>query len=84
VLALIALSRERVQTRGHRNVLLLVLCRAGSMTTISLTATVASLAGDALVSDKALATRPVTAGVVGTALGTIPASLLTRSGTRRR
>jgi hypothetical protein len=69
---LIAAGRERVDDSSRRNVLLLVLCQATFMSTTSLTATVASLAGYALATDKALATLPITAGVVGTAVGTIP------------
>jgi MFS family permease len=80
---LIAASRERIDDSSRRNVLLLVLCQATFMSTTSLTATVASLAGYALATDKALATLPITAGVVGTAVGTIPASLLMRRVGRR-
>jgi MFS family permease len=80
---LIAAGRERVDDSSRRNVLLLVLCQATFMSTTSLTATVASLAGYALATDKALATLPITAGVVGTAVGTIPASLLMRRVGRR-
>jgi hypothetical protein len=77
---LIAASRERIDDSSRRNVLLLVLCQATFMSTTSLTATVASLAGYALATDKALATLPITAGVAGTAVGTIPASLLHHRG----
>jgi MFS family permease len=52
-------------------------------TASSLTATVGTLAGHGLAADKALATLPATAVVVGTALGTIPASLLVRRAGRR-
>jgi predicted MFS family arabinose efflux permease len=67
----------------RRNVLLLALCQAAFMSSVSLVATVGSLAGHALASDKALATLPATAVVVGTALGTIPASLLMRRAGRQ-
>lgn len=67
----------------RRNVLLLALCQAAFMSTTSLMATIGSLAGHALAADKALATLPATAVVVGTALGTIPASLLMRRVGRR-
>jgi MFS family permease len=53
------------------------------MSSTSLTATVGSLAGYALAADKALATLPATAVVVGTAIGTIPASVLMRRVGRR-
>jgi MFS family permease len=66
-----------------RNVLLLTLCQAVFMSSTSLTATVGSLAGHALAADKALATLPATAVVVGTAIGTIPASVLMRRVGRR-
>jgi MFS family permease len=67
----------------RRNVLLLALCQAAFMSSASLVATVGSLAGHALATDKALATLPATAVVVGTALGTIPASFLMRRAGRR-
>jgi MFS family permease len=53
------------------------------MSSGALMATVGSLAGHALAADKALATLPATAVVIGTALGTIPASLLMRRAGRR-
>jgi MFS family permease len=68
---------------SRRNVLLLALCQAAFMSSTSVTATVGSLAGHALAADKALATLPATAVVVGTALGTVPASLLMRRIGRR-
>jgi MFS family permease len=70
--------------RSRRNVLILTLCQAAFMSTTSLVATVGSLAGHALAADKALATLPATSAVVGTALGTIPASLVMRQVGRRR
>jgi MFS family permease len=54
------------------------------MSTASLIATVGSLAGHVLAADKALATLPATAVVVGTVLGTVPASLLMRRAGRQR
>jgi MFS family permease len=69
--------------RSRRNVLLLALCQAVFMSTASLMVTIGSLAGHALAADKALATLPATAVVVGTALGTIPASLSMRRVGRR-
>jgi MFS family permease len=64
--------------RRRRNLALLTLCQAAFMSTQSLMATIGTLAGHALAADKALATLPATAMVVGTAVGTIPASLLMR------
>ena len=69
--------------RSRRNVLLLALCQAAALSTASLMATIGTLAGHDLASDKSLATLPATALTVGTALGTIPASLLTRSAGRQ-
>lgn len=54
------------------------------MSLVSLVATVGSLAGHGLAADKGLATLPATAVVVGTALGTVPASLLMRRIGRQR
>lgn len=68
---------------GHRNVLLLALCQAAFVSASTLTATVGSLAGHALAQNKALATAPSAALVIGTALSTIPASLLMRRVGRR-
>jgi MFS family permease len=58
-------------------------CQAAFMSTGSLMVTIGSLAGHALAADKGLATLPGTAVVVGTALGTVPASLLMRRVGRR-
>ena len=68
---------------GHRNVLLLALCQAAFVSAATLTATVGSLAGHALAQNKALATAPSAALVIGTALSTIPASLLMKRVGRR-
>jgi MFS family permease len=66
-----------------RNVLLLTLTQATSSTSVTLIATVGSLAGYALATNKALATLPSTMAVIGTALSTIPASLLMKRVGRR-
>jgi MFS family permease len=66
-----------------RNVLLLTLTQATSSTSVTLVAAVGSLAGYALASNKALATLPSTMAVIGTALSTIPASLLMKRVGRR-
>ena len=50
---------------------------------MTLIAAVGSLAGYALASNKALATLPSTMAVIGTALSTIPASLLMKRVGRR-
>jgi predicted MFS family arabinose efflux permease len=69
--------------RSRRNVLLLALCQAAFISTASLMATIGTLAGHVLAADKAFATLPATALTVGTALGTIPASLVMRRVGRR-
>jgi MFS family permease len=66
-----------------RNVLLLTLTQATSSTSVTLIAAVGSLAGYALASNKALATLPSTMSVIGTALSTIPASMLMKRVGRR-
>ena len=66
-----------------RNVLLLTLTQATSSTAVTLVAAVGALAGYALASNKALATLPSTMSVIGTALSTIPASLLMKRVGRR-
>ena len=63
--------------------LLLTLTQATSSTSVTLIAAVGSLAGYALASNKALATLPSTMSVIGTALSTIPASLLMKRVGRR-
>ena len=63
--------------------LLLTLTQATSSTSVTLVAAVGALAGYALASNKALATLPSTMSVIGTALSTIPASLLMKRVGRR-
>jgi MFS family permease len=60
----------------RRNVLLLAASQAMFQTTSVLIMTVGGLAGYMLADDKALATLPIAAATVGTAIATIPASLL--------
>jgi len=64
-------------------VLLLTLTQATSSTSVTLIAAVGSLAGYALATNKGLATLPSTMAVIGTALSTIPASLLMKRVGRR-
>ena len=66
-----------------RNVLVLTVTQATSSTSLTLVSAVGSLAGYALASNKALATLPSTMAVIGTALSTIPASLLMKRVGRR-
>ncbi|RPI46207.1 MAG: MFS transporter [Betaproteobacteria bacterium] len=67
----------------HRNVLVLSGCQATLQITGATMISVTGLAGYALAVDKALATVPLTSYVLGSALTTIPASLLMRSVGRR-
>lgn len=69
--------------RARRNVVLLALCQALSMTGISIVLTVTALAGTAIAPVKALATLPLSVQVVATMLTTLPASLLMRRYGRR-
>src|SRR4029453_10491268 len=66
-----------------RNGLLPPLGQATSSTSVTLVSVVGSLAGYALASNKALATLPSTMSVIGTALSTIPASMLMKRVGRR-
>jgi MFS family permease len=75
--------QESLVNGSRRNVLLLALCQAAFISTAALMATIGTLAGHALAADKAFATLPATALTVGTALGTIPASLVMRRVGRR-
>lgn len=69
--------------KQRRNTLVLSACQATLQTTgITMTA-VTGLAGYALAADKSLATVPLTCYVIGSAMTTIPASLLMNSIGRR-
>ena len=69
--------------KQHRNVLVLSACQAtlqtGGVTLVAIT----GLAGFALASDKAFATVPLTCYVIGSAMTTIPASMLMKAVGRR-
>ncbi|MBI4190230.1 MAG: MFS transporter [Betaproteobacteria bacterium] len=69
--------------KAKKNVALLSGCQALLLTNNSILIATNGLAGYALAADKALATLPVTAYVVGAALTTMPASLLMRRLGRR-
>ena len=62
--------------RQYRNVLVLSGCQATLQTTGATLISVTGLAGYALAADKSFATVPLTCYVLGSALTTIPASLL--------
>lgn len=63
---------------ARRNVFILSLCMALSNSAVTLQVTLGGLVGHILSDDKAFATLPVTFVVGGTALATIPASMLMR------
>ena len=65
------------------NVLTLALSQALMLSAIVLAMTLAAILGNMLAPDKALATLPVAAMVVGTALASLPASMLMRRLGRR-
>ena len=72
-----------ILTPQRRNVLVLALCQAMVMTSLTIMATVSALAGHELADDKALATWPLGLQQVGVMLATFPASLLMRRLGRR-
>jgi len=69
--------------KARKNVALLSACQGLLLTNNSVLITVNALAGYALAPDKALATLPVTAYFVGSALTTLPVSLLMKRIGRR-
>ena len=69
--------------RQRRNVLVLSACQATLQTAGVTMIAVTGLAGFALASDKAFATIPLTCYVVGSAITTVPASLLMNAVGRR-
>ena len=69
--------------RQHRNVFVLSGCQATLQTTGATMISVTGLAGYALADDKAFATVPLTCYVFGSAIATVPASLLMRRIGRR-
>ena len=69
--------------KAKKNVALLSACQGLLLTNNAILIATNALAGYALASDKALATLPVTAYIVGAALTTMPASLLMRRLGRR-
>ena len=69
--------------KQYCNVLVLSGCQATLQTTGVTMVAVTGLAGLALAADKAFATVPLTCYVLGSAVTTIPASLLMRTAGRR-
>ena len=72
------------QIAGRRNVLLLATSQALMLSAVVLSMTLAAILGGLLAPDKGLATLPVAAMVIGTALASTPASLFMRRFGRRR
>jgi MFS family permease len=68
----------------RRNVLLLAGCQALLLTNSVTMLTISALAGHDLARNKALATLPLTAAVVGAALAAFPAALLMKRAGRRK
>lgn len=68
---------------GARNVALLAVGQALMLSAVVLSMTLAGLLGATLAPDKGLATLPIAAMVIGTAIASIPASLLMRRVGRR-
>ena len=68
---------------GRRNVLLLASSQALMLSAIVLSMSLAAILGALLAPDKSLATLPVAAMVVGTAIASLPAALLMRRWGRR-
>jgi MFS family permease len=69
--------------RARKNVVLLALCQALAMTSVTILFTVAALIGNALAADRSLATLPLAMLQLAVMLTTIPASLLMRRIGRR-
>jgi hypothetical protein len=67
----------------RKAVLLLAACQALTLSAVVLSMTLAGILGAALAPDKGLATLPIAAMVVGTAIASLPASFLMRRIGRR-
>ena len=68
---------------GRRNVALLALSQAATLSAIVMSMTLAAVLGAGLAPDKGLATLPIAVMVIGTALASLPAGLLMRRHGRR-
>ncbi|MFO1301353.1 MAG: MFS transporter [Burkholderiaceae bacterium] len=68
---------------ARRNVVLLACSQAAMLTTIVMSMAVAAILGAALAPDKGLATLPIAAMVVGTAIASLPAAIIMRRHGRR-
>ena len=68
---------------GRRNVLLLALSQAATLSAIVMSMTLAAILGGNLAPHRGLATLPIAVMVIGTALASLPAALLMRRHGRR-
>src|SRR3990167_4611 len=75
--------RKPTMFPGRRNVLLLAGSQALMLSAIVLSMSLAAILGSLLAPDKSLATLPVAAIVVGTAMASLPAAMLMRRWGRR-
>src|SRR5512139_231037 len=72
-----------MQTAPRGNILILALSQALMLSAIVLSMALAAILGAMLAPDKALATLPVAAMVIGTAIASLPAAMLMRRHGRR-
>ncbi|OGB28300.1 MAG: MFS transporter permease [Burkholderiales bacterium RIFCSPLOWO2_02_FULL_66_35] len=77
------MTRKPTMFPGRRNVLLLAGSQALMLSAIVLSMSLAAILGALLAPDKSLATLPVAAMVVGTAMASLPAAMLMRRWGRR-
>lgn len=68
---------------GRGNVLRLAICQALVLSAIVMAMALGAILGDALAADKRLATLPIAAMVIGTAVTSLPAAMLMRRRGRR-
>ena len=76
-------SLVQIMEKQHRNVLVLSGCQATMQTITASMVSVTGLAGFLLAENKGLATVPLTCYVLGSAITTIPASILMKAVGRR-
>jgi MFS family permease len=76
-------ATDRAMLVDRRNVLLLAASQALTLSAVVLSMTLAGILGSVLAPDKGLATLPIAAMVVGTAIASLPASFLMRRIGRR-
>lgn len=68
---------------GRRNVLLLALSQALTLSAVVMSVTLGAMLGGVLAPDKGYATLPIAMMVIGTAIASIPAAILMRHHGRR-